>query len=310
MRPSMLFVRRFFAPSLLLVSACSGTSPAGTGAAIETDASPPGSGGGENTGGSGGAPSTCDGPGYGTGNATTAFSHLSATVKDLDGNPVPDVPAQACGINLCLNGTTSASGTVAIDQSADLVRPAFKYGGGQHFAKFALPLTGDTAIHVDLGDVRTVAFDAPELGAPVVPGTAATSHGVSLLLPAGGSYAPDPIDYDTADLKKFRAASIPVAEAPSAVDPSLGFSIVVALTPSGAVLCPNAKLSVPNSAGLPAGTAVEFFVHGTEVQEDFAPYGGFAKVSGGAVTADGSAVETADGEGLPILSVVGIRAAR
>jgi hypothetical protein len=257
---------------------------------------------------------TCDpGPGYVGDKTTTPFSHLSATVVDLDGNPAPKVVAQACGINICLNGTTDTKGGIVIDQSEKLTRPAFKYGGGQSYAKFALPLgVGSAAVNVDLGDQRTAAFDAPELGAPLKPGTAATSRGVTLTLPADTTVTIDPFDYATPDLKKFRAVEIPVDQAPAAVDASLGLEILVALTPASTTFCPRAGLSVPNTAGWKAGALVEFFLHGIEVTEEFAPYGGWAKVSSGAVSADGKTVDTDADEtaGLPILSVVGVRLAR
>jgi hypothetical protein len=253
----------------------------------------------------------CDaGPGFAGPDTLTPFSHLSATVVDLDGNPVSKVTAQACGVNICLNGTTDGQGTVVIDQTAKMVRPAFKYGGGQAYAKFALPLEAASAVNVDLGVERTVAFDPPDEGASLTPGTKATSRGVTLELAPSAAVAIDPFDYDTPALKNFRAAEIPTAEAPAAVDASLGLGILVALTPTGTTLCPRAKFSTPNSPGWPAGSRVEFFLHGVEVSEAFAPYGGWAKVSDGAVTGDGSAIETDDAGGLPIISVVGVRLAR
>jgi hypothetical protein len=64
---------------------------------------------------------------------------------------------------------------------------------------------------------------------------------------------------------------------------------------------------VPNTAGWPAGTEVEFWLHGVYPGEDWAPYGGWAKVSDGVVSGDGQSVETADGQGVPTLSVFGIK---
>jgi hypothetical protein len=118
---------------------------------------------------------------------------------------------------------------------------------------------------------------------------------------------PDPFDFDTPDLKKFRAVEVPLAKAPAAVDPSLGFGMVVALTPAAAVLCPAAALSVPNSPAWPAGSRVEVFLHGVDVGEEWAPYAGWARVSGGAVSADGKTIMTDPDGGLPALSVIGIR---
>ena len=66
-------------------------------------------------------------------------------------------------------------------------------------------------------------------------------------------------------------------------------------------------LTVSNDTGWPAGTAVEFFVHGTDVGEYWAPWGGWAKVSDGQVSADGKTISTNGGGGVPELSAFGIR---
>jgi hypothetical protein len=251
----------------------------------------------------------CDGPGYAGTEPDVTVVHVSATVVDEAKNPVPKMLAQACGVNVCVNGATDDTGIVVIDTNTKEQRPAFKYGDGKTHAKFAL-LLGDTSpVNVDLGPEGTVAFDPPADGAPLDPGTTASSRGVELALAADMNPAkPDPFDFDTPDLKKFRAAL--VSEPPAAVDPSLGFGIVVALTPSGTELCPPAKLTVPNTASWPAGAAVEVFLHGIDVGEAWAPYGGWAKVSDAAVSADGKTISTSDAGGLPALSVVGLRAAR
>jgi len=252
----------------------------------------------------------CHGPGYVGTPAQQRFTHLSATVVDAASKPVSGVIAQACGTNICLNGTTRADGSVDIDNKpVAMTKPAFKYGGGQAYAKFALALTGVT-IDVDLGEQVTFAFDPPEMGSPLEPGKTAVSRGFSVTLPAGAApVEPDPFDFDTPDLKKFRAVEVPVAKAPAAVDPSLGFGMVVALTPAATVLCPAAALSVPNLPAWPAGSRVEIFLHGVDVGEEWAPYAGWARVSGGAVSADGKTIMTDPDGGLPALSVIGIRLA-
>jgi hypothetical protein len=75
-------------------------------------------------------------------------------------------------------------------------------------------------------------------------------------------------------------------------------------------MCPAAALSVPNSPGWKAGAHVELFLHGIDVAEEWAPYGGWAKVSDGSVSADGKTIATDPDGGLPALSVVGIRLAQ
>jgi hypothetical protein len=236
--------------------------------------------------------------------------HVAATVVDENGIPVPHMLAQACGINLCINGTTDDNGLVVIDTNSEEQKPAFKYGDGKTHAKFALALSGASPIDVDLGEQRTVTFDAPSSGAELAPGKTASSQGVELRLPADANpVKPDPFDFDTPDLRKFRAAPVSTQNAPAAVDASLGFGMLYALTPSGTELCPPAALTVPNSANFPPGSPVEVFLHGIEVDEVWAPYGGWAKVSDGAVSADGKTISTSDSGGLPALSVIGVRLA-
>jgi len=257
-----------------------------------------------------GAAPVCHGPGYTGSPSNQEFNHLSATVVDGDGKGIADLIAQACGTNICLNGTTSANGAVTINEHQSLTKPAFKYGGGEAYVRFALPLSGST-VDVDLGKQTTFAFDAPASGAELVPGKPAVSNGVTLTVSSDTvTIAPDPLDFQGPDLKKFRAVEVPVDKAPAAVDASLGFGMLVALTPAATVLCPAASLSVPNSPGWAAGTRVELFLHGVDIGEEWAPYGGWAKVSGGAVSADGMTIETDPDGGLPALSVVGIRLAK
>jgi hypothetical protein len=286
----------------LALSACaSDNAEKPRGPASDPDAGP--------SGGDAGEPSVCAAPGYADGTNPAPFAGLSATVVDESGNPAGRVTAQACGINLCLNGKTDARGYIAITERGSLKKAAFKYGGGQSYARFALALDLTSGDALALGEQRTIAFDPPEDGAPLAPGRTATSRGASLTLAPNAATSIDVFDFDTPDLRRFRSAEIPEAAWPDAVDRSLGFALVVALTPSGGEICPRAKLSLANTAALPAGARVEFFVHGTEVSEAWAPYGGWAKVSGGAVTSDGASIETDPDGGIPILSVVGVRLA-
>jgi hypothetical protein len=91
------------------------------------------------------------------------------------------------------------------------------------------------------------------------------------------------------------------------VDPTLGFEIIVATTPVATEFCPAAELRLPNSLNWVANTPVEFFVHGVEIAEDYAPYGGWAKVSDGSVSPDGVSIVTSEDGGIPVLGVFGIK---
>jgi len=141
----------------------------------------------------------------------------------------------------------------------------------------------------------------------MVPGAEATVGNITLSVPAGAEIEVDILVFETEETQRFRAVDIPIAKAPAAADASLGFEMLVATTPVETHFCPHAKLTVPNTAGWPAGTEVEFWYHGIDPGEEWAPYAGWAKVSGGKVSADGTTISTNDGEGIPELSVFGIK---
>jgi hypothetical protein len=245
---------------------------------------------------------------------------VNATIQDLDGNGASGVLAQACGLDICINGSTDDNGVVqtcdqqtsvcapGIAANQPIKRPAFKYGDGFGFVKFAELLKTDTEDY-DLGIRMTAKLPATSTGAAMDPGADATNSGVTLSIAAGADVEIDVLVYDTPEYQGFRAAEIPIAKAPGAVDPTLGFEIIVGTTPIETKFCPHAKLSVPNTAGWDAGQAVEVFIHGVSVEEEWAPYAGWAKVSDATVSADGQSVVTDDGEGqgIPYLSVFGFR---
>jgi hypothetical protein len=99
---------------------------------------------------------------------------------------------------------------------------------------------------------------------------------------------------------------VPIDRAPELVDDSFGFDLVFAATPTDTTFCPAAQLSVDNDDGFAPGTAFEVFLHGVDIEEEWAPYGGWAKVSDAEVSADGARIETTT-PGLPMLGVVGLR---
>jgi hypothetical protein len=230
---------------------------------------------------------------------------VKGRVLDPNGAPIPKLLAQVCGTNLCINGTTDATGTALVDVGNKmLTNPAFKYGEGYKFARFAAPLPKGGAY--EFADDNTTAA-LPAQGAAFTPGQDAVSGGVTLSIPAGGVVNVDTLNYDMPDMQLFRAVEIPIAKAGPAVDKSLNLEILYGAGPIETTLCPAAAVSVPNTPNWPAGTAVEFFVHGVDVSEIYAPYGGWAKVSDGVVSADAKAVVTAKGGGLPIVSAFGVR---
>jgi hypothetical protein len=245
---------------------------------------------------------------------------LNATIQKLNGDGASGVLAQACGLDICINGSTDQNGVVVtcdtsgticspgIAPNTEIQRPAFKYGDGLGYVKFA-ELLPTTTEDYDLGIRMTAELPAVSAGVPMTAGSEATSGGVTLILPAGGDIKIDKLVFDTPELEGFRAAEVPIAQAPAAVDSTLGFEIIVGTTPLDTEFCPRAKLSVPNTPAWPAGTEVEVYIHGLLVDEEWAPYAGWAKVSDATVSSDGTAVVTNDGDdqGIPILATFGFR---
>jgi hypothetical protein len=269
---------------------------------------PPNDGGTPPDGGDSAPPPECaEGPGYGQATPKQFVQGIGATVVDLDGQPAAGELAQVCGTDLCINGTTDGYGSVAIPVNQELTKPAFKYGLGVAVAKFALLLS--TEPEQDLGTIVTARFPDLGTGVKLEPGKSATSSGVTLELAPDAVIDLNLLDFRTDEEQSFRAVQIPAGQAPAAVDPSLGLELVYATTPVETTFCPHASLTVPNSLAWEPGTPVEFFVHGIVIDEAWAPYGGWGKVSDGAVSADGASVVTDEAGGIPILSVIGIRRA-
>jgi hypothetical protein len=253
------------------------------------------------TSGSGGS-TTCTAPGLHSPGNTLDVGDVHALVHDLSGAPIANGTAQVCGFNLCLTAMTGADGSVDVSGGGkSLDNPAFKFGDGYQYGKFAIPLKMAGA--VDLGAIQTTAM--PMTGVALTAGTKPSSGGVTLEIAAGAVVTIDELNQDTPDKQMFRAAPIPVAQVPAPMTTSI--DLVFATGPLETTFCPAASVEVPNSLGWAAGAAVEFWVHGLDISESWAPYGGWAKVSDGAVSADGTTIRTAAGQGLPVLSTFGIR---
>ena len=278
-----------------------------------------GASGGGTGGGSGGGVACSKGPGYASSDPAHHVNQLTGKILDIDGKPVVGTLAQVCGIDVCVNGTTNDQGDIVtcdtgtppicgtgIKPNVDEKRPAFKYGEGIDYVKFAYLLPTDTSDYA-IGTMTTVALPAKSTGVALTPGSDASAGGITVSVPAGATVKIDKLTFTTPEDQNFRAIEVPIAKAPSAVDATLGFEMLIATTPLETRICPNAKLSVPNTPGWPAGTAVEFWLNGLDPAEEWSAYAGWAKISAGTVSADGQSVVTDDAEGIPILGLFGIK---
>ncbi len=252
-------------------------------------------------------PSSCDpGPGYREAGAPQQVDSVEARLVDLDGEPVESELVQVCGLDLCTNGKSGIDGRVSMTLGQKFLEPAFKFGEGRVSARFAQLLPGETEL--DLGEVRTVRL--PDLGTavPLVAGGSVAYDDFELTLAGETEIGIDGLSFRTAEERGLRAVAVPIAEAPDVVAEGPGLEMVWAATPVETRFCPPAALSVPNSEGWAPGTAVEVYLHGVDITEEWAPYGGWAKISDAVVSDDGERIETTE-PGLPVLGVLGLRRA-
>lgn len=251
-----------------------------------------------------GEPSCPSGPGHDSQTDPQLVTAVSALLVDQDEQPMADQPVQVCGIDLCVFGETSQTGQVRMTPGERMRSPAFKYGEGKTTAKFAW-LLPDQPI-VDLKAVRGVRLPDLDRGVPLLAGAEANSHGLSLLPTPKADIRFDGIVFRTEAERRLRAVPIPIDTAPAVVDPDLEFEMLYATTPVDTVFCPPALMRVENSPGWSPQTEIEVWLHGTDIAETWAPYGGWAKISSARVSRDGTTVETTD-PGLPVLGVLGFR---
>lgn len=298
--------------------ASSSTTGTGSGGKTGTSSSSSGSG----TGGGSACPPTMK---YGGGEKTVNGGAVTAAIVDETGAPVVGQPVYICGINICSSPTmTTASGTVSISTNLAMQKPAFKFGDTVSYAELAIPLTAATTDFTMTGTGKlATAKLAGKPGATLTPGADATSGDVTVSLVAGATVGIDTIIYDTSDNQKLRAVGIPLTNVGPVLAPvtvgdggtPAGFQLLYGVAPSETTLCPAAKVTValphttmtPNDLGWAPGTAVEFWIMTTDTGQTYAPYAGWAKMSDGVVSADGTSVATVDGQGFIFLESFAIR---
>jgi hypothetical protein len=252
----------------------------------------------------GGCPSP--GPPYGGGELAVEGGVVSATLVDLAGTPLPGFFVQVCGLDICpaLQPTNDA-GAVTLDSTRFSVgTPSLGYGDALHYPLLLVPVPpGPT---VDLGTLVTAAL--PPSGAAFSPGGDAVSGDVTVTLPPGGAATVDSLVYDSADKQALRTVAIPVSKEASIPGVAAnGLALLYGVSPIDTLFCPAAQVTVVNRVGWPAGARVGFYILGDDTAQPWAPYGDWALISHGAVSADGTTIRTADGEGFPLLEAFGVR---
>jgi hypothetical protein len=235
---------------------------------------------------------------------------ITALYIDQDGNPAEGVQTTACGTNLCSEPADSdASGAVTVTADSMFTDPRFNAGHNAYgYAKFS-GLIPTTPVH-DFGTVRVIRMPAFSSGVAINPGETATQGGVSLTLAADAELQHSCVDYPDENQRGLRGAVVDVrtwtaAETPQ-IDASLGIEVIVVAMPLGTHICPAAEMTFDNEAGYAASSEVDIYINGAKTFKHYAPYGQWAKISEGVVSADGTTITTKDGMGLSTLGTFGI----
>ena len=304
-------------------AACSSSpgEPTGTGSSTGQTTGAAGTGGASTStsaAGTGGGEIACKGSDYSDPTAPAVkIGAITVEIVDLVGKAAPDdVSVQVCGTNLCFfneppkNGMSLMGKFTVHGTTTPLQQPLFKFGDARHFAKLGIPVTAailDAMGNTSFGTLTTAAL--PVDGAVFVAGKAATSGDVTLTVPSGGVFVIDETIYGDPIDQQLRTVTIPFEKATKvlAVAPP-GIEQLYGVSPLETVFCPAASVTVINADLMkwPAGTDVEFWILGLDgASQEWAPYGGWLKVSDGKVSADGKTISTT--AGLPLLSTFGIR---
>jgi len=236
----------------------------------------------------------------------TCVGTVQATLVDSTGAPVPGVDLLVCGDNLCsLPGKTDSQGATTFDLCEQMVLPALKFIAGPSYVSFA---TAVTQQNTTFSPITVVPL--PSTGAAFPTAAGQVTSGPVTLQVAAGAVTFDVSQPDDAATQSFRAAQVDVAKVPAPLPSSITLAAIWGLAPVNATLNPPGTLTIPNSASWPAGSKVDFYMNGAEpVAAAPVPYGSWGPVGTGTVSQDGSTIttDTGTGNGIPVLSMVGVR---
>jgi hypothetical protein len=231
---------------------------------------------------------------------------VQASLVDTTGAPISGVPLLVCGDNLCsLPGVTDSQGATSFFLCEQMVLPALKLIGGPSYVSFATAVTQPS---VAFPPITLVPL--PSTGAAFPTGAGQVTSGPVSLQVAAGAVMFDPTQPDDANTQSFRAAQVDVAKVPAVLPASLSLGVIWGLAPVNAMLTPPGTLTIPNSESWPAGSKVDFYMNGVEPEAGVVvPYGAWGPVGTGTVSQDGTTIstDTGSGNGLPVLSMVGVR---
>jgi hypothetical protein len=303
---------RFLALSLICtLFACSTTGTATAPDGGTPDSGAPDSGSPDSGTPDGGTAACVPATPFDGGTQSLAGQSVTATLVDETGAPVAaGQPLFISGLDLSSSpGQVTSGGAASISNDLTEKLPAFKFGDAINYAEFAIPLITNATNFNNLGTGKlATARLSDKPGAALTAGADAVSGDVTVSIPAGAAIGIDTLIYTTADQQQLRTASIPLTNLGQVLPATpTGFGLVFGVAPTETIICPRAKITVavPAALGWAAGSAVEFWVTTTDVGQTYAPYAGWARVSGGTVSADGKTASSTDG--FPVLENFAVR---
>ena len=244
---------------------------------------------------------------------------VSGRFVDLNGTPVHDgFGVSVCGF-VCINGETDADGYFSVDIGRYLVLSEFSTlpHGRPLLAGYYFPLP-DTADSSDI-DVGQLAYvPLPESGAALdLLGTTEQqleSEGVRLVLAAGTQTKLAFEDLLEGELgAQFRAVEVSPTQFEAVRVSEYNFSSLHAVGPFEASFTNESDTPItiapilPNSSGLPAGSAVEILAQGSYLYPEWLKPARFEVVSLGQVSDDGASISFDTGGGVEHLTWLGVR---
>ena len=248
------------------------------------------------------------------GTASTGEACVTAVrgvVHDTLGTPLPGLPITFCG-PACFYTTTGVDGAFEIHPGLVIDAAIYTlqiHGRPSYGSLYVPPPAGLNGV-IDFGAaLRLPAYrdEGRSLPDPALGGTVKAGD-VALTVPPGTSFQFSPEDVELGNLgSRLRAADVPLAQAPPGAV-AAGVVALWALAPFDLASTKRMSVRVVNVAHLPAGTAVDFVGLGDSVYTPPLNGGLWQVVAAGHVTADGASVVTDPGEGLFVLTWIGVRA--
>lgn len=254
---------------------------------------------------------------------SACLRNVNGTAQDLTGKPLADLVISVCGA-VCYYSKTDAKGAfqahvgkwINHDHYAVLVhgRPDF----ASVYVKLPAPGAGDNVVMPQ--PVVVTKYDAigPALPADGAAGSTIVAGDVTLKIPDGTQFELDVEDVaNGAPGRLFRSAKW-TATTPPDFAAAAGAGPLYALAPFDVKFCKsapcakgdvvNAEATIPNSTGLAAGAAVEFYELDTDLFGTPFNAANYKVVSTGKVSADGKTITTDAGQGISHLTWLGVRA--